>query len=50
MTDWCSGELEEAVLKALRVLDYLRLTIMSPQTTEQTIEDMLDAIERIVAG
>jgi L-2,4-diaminobutyrate decarboxylase len=29
---------------------YLRLTIMSPQTTEETIEDMLDAIERIAAG
>jgi L-2,4-diaminobutyrate decarboxylase len=29
---------------------YLRLTVMSPQTTEETIEDMLDDIERIAAG
>jgi L-2,4-diaminobutyrate decarboxylase len=26
---------------------YLRLTLMSPQTTEETVEEMLDAIERI---
>jgi L-2,4-diaminobutyrate decarboxylase len=28
---------------------YLRLTLMSPQTTEETVEEMLDAIERIAA-
>ncbi len=29
---------------------YLRLTVMSPQTTEETVEELLDAIERIVAS
>jgi L-2,4-diaminobutyrate decarboxylase len=29
---------------------YLRLTIINPQTTEETIEDLLVAIERIAAG
>jgi L-2,4-diaminobutyrate decarboxylase len=29
---------------------YLRLVVMSPQTTEETIEEMLDAIERVAAN
>ena len=28
---------------------YLRLTVISPQTTEKTVEDLLDAIERIAS-
>jgi len=29
---------------------YLRLTVISPQTTEKTVEELLDTIERIAVG
>jgi L-2,4-diaminobutyrate decarboxylase len=29
---------------------YLRLTVIGPQTSEKTIDGLLDAIERIVAN